>query len=298
MADVYELHDGQQQPLAAEIFTFTIDDTVYRYTSYEENVQYYGHTYYREAIQRSGFNRRVSSRSISCTVKVPTDMPFVSILNHLTYETAALTIEKFFIEHEDAVPYKIFQGDISKINIKKGTCEILCSSFSNIFDLPIPKLFVQSYCNNSLGDEICKVDISLYENTVSIDNPTDPWGDTRYTAARVLYVDNNGTDSFGQRYEDRPDYFYNQGSCIVNGERRYISEAENREWGNGVRLRRITLHYPLSSVPNEGASVTIYPGCNKAASTCVSKYSNLENFVGFPYLPDFNPYKWGLRGKI
>ena len=47
----------------------------------------------------------------------------------------------------------------------------------------------------------------------------------------------------------------------------------------------LTLGYPLQSVPSPGDSFTIYYGCDHTTATCQSRFSNLGNFRGFPYVP-------------
>ena len=36
--------------------------------------------------------------------------------------------------------------------------------------------------------------------------------------------------------------------------------------------------------------LTLYPGCDRTMETCQSKFANLENFGGFPYIPLKNPF--------
>jgi len=212
----------------------------------------------------------------------------------LTYETAEISIDKIFLDHEEFI-YKIFRGSITGVKIRRGVCDVSCASFFNVFDLSIPKIFVQSYCNNTLGDDFCRVQLQSYKLTVRVVNAVDPWGDTKYPMGGYFHVEDHSTDSFGNQYSDRPEHFFQQGECSISGEKRYISDSINHDWGGGAQLRVIHLHYPLSSTPTAGDIVTLQPGCNKSPSDCVDKFNNLENFVGFPYIPSVNPYKWGIR---
>ena len=40
----------------------------------------------------------------------------------------------------------------------------------------------------------------------------------------------------------------------------------------------------------EDSQVTLYPGCDRTKETCISKFNNLSNFGGFPYIPVKNPF--------
>lgn len=42
-------------------------------------------------------------------------------------------------------------------------------------------------------------------------------------------------------------------------------------------------NFPVA--PGTGDTFTAYPGCDKAQSTCSSKFANLAHFRGFPYIP-------------
>lgn len=39
-----------------------------------------------------------------------------------------------------------------------------------------------------------------------------------------------------------------------------------------------------------GVPVNIYPGCNRSKETCQSKFGNLNNYGGFPFIPLKNPF--------
>lgn len=39
-----------------------------------------------------------------------------------------------------------------------------------------------------------------------------------------------------------------------------------------------------------GATITLWPGCDKATATCNGRFGNIVNFGGLPYLPSKNPF--------
>lgn len=77
-----------------------------------------------------------------------------------------------------------------------------------------------------------------------------------------------------------PDGYYAGGELVApDGTRRFITAQVN----NAITLNR---HLPglVGGMP-----VEVYPGCDHLASTCLGKFSNLDNFGGFPYIPPDNP---------
>jgi uncharacterized phage protein (TIGR02218 family) len=47
----------------------------------------------------------------------------------------------------------------------------------------------------------------------------------------------------------------------------------------------LSLMYPLPSPPATGDAFTVYAGCDHTQATCLSRFSNLANFRGFPFVP-------------
>lgn len=51
----------------------------------------------------------------------------------------------------------------------------------------------------------------------------------------------------------------------------------------------LTMSRPLPSIV--GASTArVYPGCDHLRTTCLTKFNNLDNFGGFPWVPSRNPF--------
>lgn len=70
------------------------------------------------------------------------------------------------------------------------------------------------------------------------------------------------------------------------------------EPGGGIIERRgirrhngtaITLTHPIPGILST-STVTVYPGCDRTRTICESRFSNLVNFGGFPYIPRKNPF--------
>jgi uncharacterized phage protein (TIGR02218 family) len=60
-----------------------------------------------------------------------------------------------------------------------------------------------------------------------------------------------------------------------------------RESSAGVELL-----YPVPLAPGEG--VTLAAGCDHTTATCAARFSNLDNFGGFPFIPSKNPFATGV----
>jgi uncharacterized phage protein (TIGR02218 family) len=56
----------------------------------------------------------------------------------------------------------------------------------------------------------------------------------------------------------------------------------------------LTLQQPFRSDLVAGATVDIEQGCDHTTGDCIDKFSNIDNFGGFPYTPGLNPFNEGL----
>jgi uncharacterized phage protein (TIGR02218 family) len=54
-----------------------------------------------------------------------------------------------------------------------------------------------------------------------------------------------------------------------------------KSWTGGI----VTPFLPLPSPPAPGDTVTLYAGCDRTMATCNSKFNNLANFGGQPFIP-------------
>ena len=59
--------------------------------------------------------------------------------------------------------------------------------------------------------------------------------------------------------------------------------------GNTIKLTR-----PLTEL-EAGMEVALYPGCDRIMDTCENKFSNLDNYLGFPWIPDANPFQVSIK---
>lgn len=57
----------------------------------------------------------------------------------------------------------------------------------------------------------------------------------------------------------------------------------------------ITLLLPFEDL-KVGDSIDVFAGCTRTKAICISKFNNLVNFGGHPWIPDKNPFDVGLDG--
>ena len=75
-------------------------------------------------------------------------------------------------------------------------------------------------------------------------------------------------------------YFDNGQIAFTSGANAGLVKAVRQYLG-----QQFTFNSPLPFVPTAGDTFIAYPGCDKTQATCTTKFSNLVNFEGFPYVP-------------
>jgi uncharacterized phage protein (TIGR02218 family) len=80
-----------------------------------------------------------------------------------------------------------------------------------------------------------------------------------------------------------PDNYFNEGTILFTSGVNAGTEMSVRQSLNASG--QVLLSLPLPNPPSTGDAFTAYPGCDKQQSTCQTKFSNLTNFLGAPYVP-------------
>jgi len=76
-----------------------------------------------------------------------------------------------------------------------------------------------------------------------------------------------------------PSGWFNSGMMETETDRRFIVSHVGDV---------VTLSKPLNVA--QGTSVALYPGCNKTTANCIDKFDNIDNYLGFPWMPDQDPF--------
>lgn len=160
-----------------------------------------------------------------------------------------------------------FSGVMGELDIDRT--QIVCKLQSDTYalDLQWPRNVFQPGCVHNLYDSGCTVSRSAKAVTGTVASGTS-------TATLILASLSQATG------------YFDLGYIVFNGNitsgLASLGSLTVKSWVSGTG---ITLAYPLPETPVAGDTFTIYPGCDKQQSTCSSKFSNLVNFRGFPYIP-------------
>lgn len=148
-------------------------------------------------------------------------------------------------------------------------------------------------CRHVLGDEFCKTDLSLLEESGFVLTVTN--NHTRFVVEALGTV----TDAFGND-KTKPGYWAFGNLTWTTGDNIGLS-SEIRTWtgsdGSGGTTSELILQIPMPFVIQVPDAFTITPGCDKTLVTCKTKFrdpddpdndlslGNQKNYGGFPTIP-------------
>lgn len=261
--------------LMADLLTFTqLNGTILRYTLSDHDISYGGNTFSASGprIDRGSWRliRGVEVDDLTLTVyPAATDLvngiAFLTAVATGAFDGATVKLERaFFTDWALAAvgAVVLFTGRVSDITLGRTTAEITVKSDLELLNTKLPRKLYQPGCGHTLYDAACGlVKASWVETGAVIAGST-----------RSIVNGNLTTQAAG---------FYDLGtirftSGVNNGVSRTI-----KTYTPGI----ITVSMPLPNIPGVGDAISIYPGCDKTQSTCTSKFNNLANFRGFPYVP-------------
>lgn len=262
----FEVAAQTGQPV--ELYEFTIGLTKYYYTSAEDTISYSGQDYVARAIDRTSPTVSSSENGRQqMEVTLPGDDVIAQrYIGIVPAETVHLRIIRF---HRGDAPNGavIWSGRVvsAKFEQQGVLCRLFSVSSESAISRPTPGRKFQSLCNHALYDGRCQVVKDDFKHTDEV----------LTVSGRDLTI--NGLGTLGTDWALG-------GSVVFDGVPRLIVAQS----GNVITVQVEFESSPLGQV------VDVYAGCDHSAATCASKFDNIVNFGGFPYVPTKNPFETGL----
>ena len=161
--------------------------------------------------------------------------------------------------------YIRFSGRISEIkDLTKTSVTLSCSNWLELLNVNMPTNVISASCINTLFGAGCGLSKASYAASGTVGS-----------GANGASTFSSGLTAHGADYYDLGYVVFTSGAN--NGVNRTIKTQDVS--GN------ITVMPPLPAAPSTGDTFTAYPGCLLTQATCHSKFNNLANYRGFPYVP-------------
>lgn len=159
---------------------------------------------------------------------------------------------------------KLLRGILGEVAIGDESYNVELRSLAQPWQQTITRVYTPN-CTADLGDSRCKVNLVSFTQTGTVASVVD---------ARTITTSGiTGADDI-----------YNYGLLkFTSGPNNGIS-LEINNWEQGTSTLKTWLGFPFE--PQVGDAIEVIQGCNKTTDHCINKFNNIENFRGFPHVPN------------
>lgn len=263
--ETYE--ESAQQGSKIELLTLSLGSTIWRmHNSVELSISSGGDTFYRTQVSRGSIETGQEYLELSMPGSHEFPLKFSTIAPG---QVATLTVQEYH-RADPADVRVIYKGVVRSVAFRQNTAMSSLSlvPINEAFDKEIPERTFQAACNNVLFDPDCKVSAGSF----SYIGPVSAINGNVVTITGLLAAKGNGWSTGGYVSFGTLDY-------------RLILSQSNDD---------LTLVLPFfEDVLSQ--NVTVYAGCDHTIATCNSKFSNVLNFGGHPYVPTKNIFATGIK---
>lgn len=260
-----------RKPVELYHFWPSISGTHYRYTSGDVEVTISGTgsnagTYSPATIDREQTQYTTDLEVSTLIINAGyIEDPMLEYIAINPIEVYWVEVLKLFRDQEEQELTTVFVGQITNVIFQGNATKIHCVGFEKLLTNPIPKYRYQPGCNHTLYDTKCSIDKTSYDINATLSS-----------------VSSDGLTLISSSFNTGGAQYFTEGYVSWQGNKRKImSHVTNT----------ITIQYKISDLAASDI-VTVYPGCNKSITTCKNKFNNVDNFLGFPYIPLDNPAVW------
>ena len=263
---------SREDSQALELYTFTFGTDIFRFTSYAADIAWSGLSYTATQISRSETQNSVEDAINQLTVTMTLDNPvaqkFISNVPGVVGSVQVLRANANDVAEESIV---IFEGFVASVKFDgELQAQVLCNPTTNVFKRAGPRMTYQGICNHVLYDNRCAVARATFTYT----------GLASAVTGSVITV--NGVSGQGANWAVGG--FVQAPTAAPEDKRMILAQSGDN----------LTLLLPFS-IAVVGTQVDVLAGCDHSLATCNTKFSNVINFGGFPYVPRKNPFNSGLR---
>lgn len=277
----------------ADLYTITLaSGVVLRYTSAQQNIAYAGHTYTAAYLDSApGFVRG----STKCAVGLQSDDLEIDILfdagtliNGASpaalvrgggLDNAVLKLDKALApDWSNPVVngvVNLFTGYVGETQCEPGKITLTVHSRLKILNTSFPRNYFLPQDNNALFSAASGLSAASYavSGTVS-------------AAGTATTFNSNCTQADGW-------FALGYVNWLTGANAGLQSLVKAYAHASGA----FTVVYPLPNKPAAGDTFKAYPGYDRTQATCTTKFNNLANFRGFPFVPTPETLELGQAGS-
>lgn len=264
--DDYEKSAYGAQPI--EIYTINRDDTEYwRYTSANEDVTVAGNVYTAIPIKRNEIELSQDVERTALKITMPADDDFPEMF------IASPPTDRFLVEvrrfhYGDTDVRFLWFGRVINVEHEEHEAILTCESSVASLKRSTLRRVYQIPCPHVLYDEAVG-GCTLAKSTFAVPATAD--------------AGSTGVTIVSSTFSGYADGYFSGGLVELT-----LVGRTNRAFVTNHVGDTITTGLPLQGL-YVGGTIIAYPGCDHTTTTCRTKFNNLLNFGGFPFMPVKNP---------
>ena len=254
------IHDGE--PI--ELYEFVRGVDVTRMNTGAQDIVDGPFVYRSSPVRRSKTRQGEDPHKDSIKLTLPRGDNFArEYVAEVFEQTTTLTIRRMHRSMTPSEAVVVWKGRIVDTEATGETITITCESvFTSLRRLGLRERF-ETICRLRLYGERCKANQPSYRVDAEISHHDN------YTVLSMMGI---GGHENG---------WFTGGVLEYAGLRRFIIRHE----ADVVVLSRRFFSIVA------GVEVALYPGCDKSLDTCRNKFDNVDNFGGFPWIPNKDPFR-------
>ena len=247
-----------------EIYEFIQGILRWNYISGAESLVRLGQVYTPMPVSRDRIKQSSDIFKDSLRLSFPRDNAFASqYLGFAPEDVTTVTVLRGHVGDPDNEYIVYWKGRVVGAKAGGNTIDVECESVFTSIKRPGLRARFEYGCRHALYLSGCNVNRELYKMT-----------------GRVLSI-SGGLEITVAGAALKPDGYFTGGMLVApSGVPRFITN----HIGDKVTITR-----PLPGLVGDMLA-NLYPGCDHLMSTCRTKFDNLPNFGGFPYIPSRNPF--------
>ena len=258
----------------ADLYTITLmSGTVLRYTTWDSNLVVLGNTFLTGPpnIERTSIEEKLGMdvSTIEITIQaslsdVVNGTPILQAIGLGLWDGAAFRIDRLFMNSNGNQIGTVvrFSGVVGPVDeLTRSYVKFTVHAGTQFLTMQLPPIIMQPNCVHTLFDAGC--------------------GLVKASFAEANTVQGGSTVNKLISLSAKADGYYDNGQIVfTSGPNTGLTKAVKQYFA-----KNFFFNSPLPFPPNAGDAFTAWPGDDKTQATCASKFNNLANFGGFPYVP-------------
>lgn len=258
----------------ADLYTITLmGGTVLRYTTWDQTLVVLGNTFLTGPpnIERTAIEEKTGLDVATIEVVIRASLtdvvngtPLLQALGQGLWDGASFRIDRLFM---DSLGNQIgalnrFSGVVGPVDeLTHSYAKLTVNSGMQYLTMHLPPVIMQPNCVHTLFDAGCTLNKANFTESNTVQGGS--------TVNKVISL------------SAKADGYYDNGQILfTSGPNNGLLKAVKQYFAKDFYFNS-----PLPFAPNAGDTFTAYPGDDKTQATCTTKFNNLANFGGFPYVP-------------